>query len=173
MLNKESIYFTTATTYKWIQLLQKDEYKDILISSLKFLKENNRLYVFAFVIMPNHLHIIWTTYENAGKETAYASFFKFTSNQFLKKLKKEDPELLKKFLVNKKDREHQFWDRNTLDIEILSDEMFDQKLNYIHNNPLQPQWDLVEYPTDYKYSSAKYYEEGDDEFGILTNYYLA
>jgi len=46
-------------------------------------------------------------------------------------------------------------------------------MNYIHNNPLQPQWNLVDNPEDYKYSSAKYYEEGIDEFGILTNYYLA
>ncbi|NOX84341.1 MAG: transposase [Chlorobi bacterium] len=173
MLNEESIYYTTATIYEWIHLLQQDIFKDILISSLKFLNETDRLYIFAFVIMPNHIHIVWSINQNTGNETGYASFFKFTSNHFLKKLKKNDPVLLQKFLVRKKDRKHQFWKRNSLSIEILSDEMFEQKLNYIHNNPLQPQWDLVNNPTDYRYSSARYYEEGVDEFGILTNYYLS
>ena len=77
------------------------------------------------------------------------------------------------FLVNKSDRKYQFWQRNKLDIEIYSDKMFDQKLNYIHNNPLQDKWQLVDDPVKYKYSSASFYELGKDEFGILTDYYLA
>jgi len=56
----------------------KDKYKDILISSLKFLTDDNRLYLYAYVIMPNHLHIIWSEKENPTKETAKASFFKYS-----------------------------------------------------------------------------------------------
>ncbi|MBL6944200.1 MAG: transposase [Bacteroidales bacterium] len=123
--------------------------------------------------MLNHLHIIWAENKNIRKESAKASFFKFTAHQFLKTLKIEDQSLLKLFLVNKSDRKYQFWQRNTLDIEILSDNMFDQKLNYLHNNPLQMQWQLVNDPIKYRYSSASYYEKNVDEFGILTDYYLA
>jgi len=80
---------------------------------------------------------------------------------------------LKLFQVNSADRKYQFWQRNTLDIEIFSDNMFEQKLNYIHSNPLQQHWQLVDDPVNYRYSSATYYEKNIDEFRILTDYYLA
>jgi len=172
MFDDQNIYFTTATIHKWLNLFEKDKYKDVLISSLRHLIQKERLYVYAFVVMPNHLHIIWSENIRKTKETVKASFFKFTSKQFLKELKQTNPVLLKKFYVDKNDRKYQFWQRGSLDIEIYSEKIFEQKLNYIHNNPLQPKWNLAEKPVDYKYSSAKFYEEGIDEFGILTSYYL-
>ncbi|MEJ7822053.1 MAG: hypothetical protein WKF85_07005 [Chitinophagaceae bacterium] len=44
------------------------------------------------------------------------------------------------------------------------------KINYIDNNPLSHPWNLVQQPEDYKYSSAKFYDTGFDEFGLLTHY---
>ena len=167
-----NIFFSTATILNWHPLLKNNAFKDILIGSLQALTKQNLLTVFAFVIMPNHLHIIWSENENTRKESAQASFFKFTSHQFLKRLKKSDENLLKLFMVNKADRKYQFWQRNTLDIEVISEKMFDQILNYIHNNPLQKHWKLVDDAVKYKYSSASYYEKNIDEFGILTYYYL-
>ena len=168
-----TIYFSTATILNWHPLLQDDENKNILMSSLQLLTKQELLSVFAFVIMPNHIHIIWSKNEHDRKESVQASFFKFTAHQFLQKLKKENQNQLKLFLVNKSDRRYQFWKRNTLNIEIYSKKIFDQKLNYIHNNPLQPKWEIVDDPIKYKYSSASFYELGEDEFRILTNYYLA
>ena len=169
-----NIYFSTATILKWYALFLDDAFKDILIQSLQTLTKQNRLLVFGYVIMPNHLHIIWAENDdNAYKESAKASFFKFTAHQFLKKLKNENKFLLNIFQVNTVDRKYQFWQRNSLDIEIFSEKMFEQKLNYIHNNPLQKQWQLVDDPVNYRYSSASFYENNTDEFGILTDYYLA
>jgi len=167
-----NIYFSTATILNWHPLLKDNAFKDILIGSLQALTKQNLLTVFAFVIMPNHLHIIWSENENTRKESAQTSFLKFTAHKFLKRLKKSDENLLKRFIVNKADRKYQFWQRNTLDIEVFSEKMFDQKLAYIHNNPLQKHWKLVDDPVKYKYSSASYYEKNIDEFGILTSYYL-
>ena len=170
-----NIFFSTATILKWKPLLQDDTYKNILIQSLQTLTKLKRLMVFGFVIMPNHLHIIWAENDNGNtyKESAQAAFFKFTGHQFQKKMKRENGEQLNKFLVNSADRKYQFWQRNTLDIEIFSERMFEQKLNYIHNNPLQKKWQLVDDPVKYRYSSASFYEKNIDEFGILTDYYLA
>jgi len=174
MNGSSNIFFSTASILKWKPLLSDDAFKDILIQSLQTLTSQKRLVVFGFVIMPNHIHIIWAENDGNGrKESAQASFFKFTAHQFLKKLKKEDAAQLKLFQVNSADRKYQFWQRNTLDIEILSDNMFEQKLNYIHSNPLQQHWQLVDDPVNYRYSSATYYEKNIDEFRILTDYYLA
>ena len=168
-----TIYFSTATILNWHPLLQDDENKNILISSLQLLTKQELLSVYAYVIMPNHIHIIWSENEHDRKESVQASFFKFTAHQFLQKLRKENQNQLKLFLVNKSDRKYQFWKRNTLSIEIYSRKIFDQKLNYIHNNPLKSKWKIVDDPIKYKYSSASFYELGKDEFGILTDYYLA
>ena len=42
--------------------------------------------------------------------------------------------------------------------------------DYIHRNPLHEKWNLAKRPEEYKWSSAKYYEDGEDVFGILTHY---
>ena len=51
--------FFTATILDWKKLLKPDKYKDFIIGSLKFLVENNRVKVNGFVIMDNHIHILW------------------------------------------------------------------------------------------------------------------
>ncbi len=40
----------------------------------------------------------------------------------------------------------------------------------IHNNPVQPKWKLAATPEEYKYSSALFYQTGNDEFGFLEHY---
>jgi len=49
----------TATIYKWQHLLAEDKHKDIIIDSLKFLVTEKRIELNAFVIMSNHIHLIW------------------------------------------------------------------------------------------------------------------
>ncbi len=78
--------------------------------------------------------------------------------------------MLNDFFVGAKDRQYQFWKRNALSIDLWTKEVFIQKLNYIHNNPINHPWNLVQLPEDYKYSSAKFYETGIDKFGLLTHY---
>jgi putative transposase len=51
-----------------------------------------------------------------------------------------------------------------------SREKLEQKLNYIHNNPLNARWNLAKRPEDYYWSSARFYEMGRDDFGFLTHY---
>jgi len=151
-------------------LLKEQEYKDIIINSLKHLSEKKLFKVYAFVIMPNHIHLIWHLTALNGKEMPHASLMKFTSHQFLEKLRKENPELLIDYQVQSKNRMHQFWQRDPMAIELYTRKVFEQKLNYIHNNPLQERWRMVENAADYKYSSANYYETEIDDFGFLNHY---
>ena len=55
----EHAQFFTVTNYMWQPLLKPDKYKEIIIGSLKFLVDNKRIKIYAFVIMSNHLHLIW------------------------------------------------------------------------------------------------------------------
>jgi putative transposase len=56
-----------------------------------------------------------------------------------------------------------------LSIDIYSEKIFLQKLNYIHQNPGKEKWKLTQFPEDYHYSSAGFYETGIDVLGILSH----
>jgi len=96
-------------------------------------------------------------------------FLKFTAQKIKYDLKDNDRDLLRQFEVNAKDRQYQLWERNPLSIDIYSRNVFIEKLNYIHHNPVQGKWNLCRYPEDYKYSTAKFYETGKDNWGFLTH----
>ena len=174
MITSSPAVFITASIFNYISLLKGDSFKEIILSSIKYLNDRNLLTVYAFVIMPNHVHFIWreSITHNKNSEAPKAAFFKYTAHQFLKVLRKEKPTLLNRFKVNKSDRSHRFWQRNPMEIEIFTDKVFEQKLNYIHNNPIQQKWQLVESSIDYKYSSIRFYENNLDEFEFLTNYFF-
>ena len=163
-------YFWTITIKNWIHLLQTDDYKNIIIESLQWLCEKELIHIYGYVIMPNHLHLLWSQLKMNGKEFPKNSFEKFTSHQFKLKLQKENPGELKQFVVDASDRNFNFWQRDPLAIKILNREMALQKLDYMHYNPLQEHWKLCNSPEEYRYSSASFYEKGEDEFKILTHY---
>lgn len=168
MLLKEA-YFWTDTIKNWKRLLQDDDLKMIVIRSWQNLIKRAKIKVYAYVIMPNHIHVIWEMLEMNGREMPHASFNKYTAHQFLNHLKVK-PSYLAKFKEDDPERKHRFWQRDAMAIHMDDTDKLEQKLAYIHLNPLQEHWNLVEYPEDYRWSSAKFYEDGSDEFSILTHY---
>lgn len=166
-IDKGEIYFWTATINKWQRLLQQDEYKDLIIDSLQYLTDNGKIDVFAFVIMPNHLHFIWRINEPNGKESPHGSFLKFTAHQFQKMLRKEGTDRLSNFSTEAANKKYEFWKTDSLAVPLFTKKVAVQKLKYIHNNPLAEHWQLVKDPCDYKYSSARYYEMDEKIFPFL------
>lgn len=92
----------------------------------------------------------------------------FTAHKFKADLEINHIEVLPHFKVEAKDRAYQFWERNSLGIDLVNEAMFIQKLNYIHQNPVVAR--LCAMPEDYYYSSAKFYEKGIDDFKMLTHW---
>ena len=93
---------------------------------------------------------------------------KYTAQQIKFDLQENNQQLLEEFRVNAKDRTYQFWERNSLNIDLYSDEVYLQKENYIHYNPVEA--GLCKYPEEYYYSSARYYETLVDDFAFLTHW---
>jgi REP element-mobilizing transposase RayT len=160
------IYFWTATINNWIHLLAENSYKKIILDSLTNLSNRGLVDIFAFAIMPNHIHLIWRINNLNGKETVQASFLKYTAHQFKRMLQIHPKELLK-FAVNARNKKYEFWQRDALAIELYSKAVMLQKLHYIHMNPLAPHWQLANDPNNYYWSSARFYEQGVNEFVFL------
>ncbi|MBN8860226.1 MAG: transposase [Sphingobacteriales bacterium] len=166
----QDIYFYTDTIIDFKHLLEDDSIKLIIIQSLCYLVEHKLSRIFGYVIMPNHIHLIWTHLALNGKESPAGSFTKFTAHQIKKYLQANNQLQLLNFSSNKSDRQYQFWKRDQLAIPLSTIKTLEQKLEYIHNNPVVEKWALCDQPEDYRRSSARCYLKGIDEFGFLTHY---
>ncbi len=151
-------------------ILVKNDYKDIIINSFRFLVSDKRIKIHAFVIMPNHIHIVWSILSPHILSEIQRDFLKYTAQQLKFKLERENPEFLKEFLVNAKDRKYQIWERKPLSAEIETMHFLEQKINYIHMNPVREKWNLAESITDYKYSSARFYHDDTNKWEFLSHY---
>ena len=160
--------FYTATILEWKHLLAEDKHKDIIIESLQFLVKEKRIVLNAFVVMSNHIHLIWQPMFGYTLFDIQSSFMKYTAQQFKSSLMNSNSQILDDFKKNKYDRSYQFWKREPLSVELRTHVVFIQKLEYIHYNPVKA--GLCINPEEYYYSSAKFYYGGTDDFKMLTHF---
>ncbi len=160
--------FFTASIKGWYKLLEHDKYKDIVINSLRFLVEDKRIKLFAFVIMTDHIHLIWQMQPLVHPQHVQRDFLKYTAQQIKLDLQKNNQEALTHFAADANDRTYQFWKRRSLSIELRTHKVYHQKLDYIHWNQVKA--GICKLPEDYKYSSALFYETGNDNWGFLTHH---
>jgi len=64
---------------------------------------------------------------------------------------------------NSNNEKYQFWQQNNHPIELSTEEMFNQRLDYLHYNPVES--GAITHPPDYLYSSAVDYYT--DQKGLL------
>lgn len=162
--------FYTVTNLNWLPVLQNELHKEIIIEAFRHRVKLKQVTIYAFVIMPNHIHSIWQLHDGIDKVAFQRDLLKFTARSMLKNIRMKNDPLLYKLKVRSADREYQVWERKSLSIDLWNEKIFLQKLNYIHKNPIQAKWKLSPTPEDYAYSSAKFYETGKDEFGFLEHF---
>lgn len=120
-------YFYTETINHFFPLLSDEFCKKIVIESLRYLIQKNKIIIYGYVIMPNHIHLNWNMLEQNGKESPSGSFAKYTAHAFKKYLSESNAALLKQFISDIKDRAYQFWKRDPLAIPITSEKNLIQK----------------------------------------------
>jgi putative transposase len=160
--------FFTATILNWNKLLTPDSYKLIIVESLQYLVKAERVVVYGYVIMDNHIHIIWRPVLLYSLKHTQLSFMKFTAQRIKRDLESHHRDVLKQFLVASKDIVYQFWKRNALCVDLYSNTIIEEKLKYIHLNPIRA--GMCANTVDYKFSSARFYEGFGDEFEFLTDF---
>jgi putative transposase len=160
-IKNESAYFLTLTIVERIDVFNIQSCCETFIESLKYCQKHKRLIIFAYVIMPNHIHMVVNTEEPFLLKDVMRDLKKFTSKSIMKILE-EEPEgrrawNLSSFAsaVTKKHTNYKFWQEGNHAIELLSEKFFWQKINYIHKNPVKAR--IVNNPEDWLYSSASNY----------------
>jgi REP element-mobilizing transposase RayT len=117
--------------------------------------------------MSNHIHLIASAKESNRLSDIIRDFKKYTASNFLKEMIKSTESrqdwMLKRFEFaaksNKRSSEYQIWTHENHAVELVSNKFYDQKLNYIHENPIRA--GIVDRSVDYLYSSARNYAEMD------------
>lgn len=91
-------------------------------------------------------------------------FKKFTSKKLIKAIEENNQESRKEWMMsifksageyNSNNKNYQFWRQDNKPIEVYSNAVIDQKLEYLHNNPVEE--GIVEQAEEYVYSSARDY----------------
>src|SRR5665647_508053 len=118
MIFEEHCQFFTATILDWKPILLRDDFKDIIIDALRFRVLKEELLIYGFVIMPNHIHVIWHITDKVIKADFQRDFLNFISKQFILKWKEEGNEIIEEFVVNKIDRTIQIWKRDSLSMDL-------------------------------------------------------
>jgi putative transposase len=158
-IRTEDPYFLTHTVVCWIDIFTRYELAEVVVDSLNYCIRNKGLEVYAWCLMPSHLHMIANSKQgNTDNLSAIMrDFKKFTSNQIIKKVG-EINESRREWLIPLLQTEHksyQVWQEGMHPIGLFKRKFTRQKLDYIHNNPVEA--GIVEEPQHYLLSSARDY----------------
>ena len=150
----EGIYFTTSSSIEWIPIFTSISYFDIMIQSMRYCQKEKNLKIYAYVILENHFHMIC---QSTDLSKTMQSLKRHTSSSILRQLEYDQKDWilnLMKFYKkqHKRDSQHQLWQEGFHPKQIVSDDMFRQKVEYIHYNPVKRGY--VELSEHWLYSSA-------------------
>jgi REP element-mobilizing transposase RayT len=157
-------YFLTMTVVNWIDVFTRPVYKHIIVEALKYNQKHKGLILYGWCLMSNHLHLIVEAKKGFLLSDFLRDFKKFTSKAIINEIKENQYESRKKWMLNEFEfagryksniKNHKFWQDGNEAKEIHSNSFLEQKLDYVHKNPVVAE--IVEHDYEYIYSSAKNY----------------
>ena len=166
IIDQGGMYYVSFAVVAWVDVFTRRDYRDIVIESLQHCQQEKGLVIYGWCIMSNHAHLIISAKENNVSDVL-GGFKKFTSKQITKAIIEHPGESRKEWMLrifkeagdkNSRNVNYQFWQQDNQPKIIYTPEFAAQKLEYIHNNPVEA--GLVEKAEEYIYSSARDYYYG-------------
>jgi REP element-mobilizing transposase RayT len=156
-LNPEGVYFVSFAVQNWVDVFTRYEYKNILVENLDYCIKNKGLELFAWCIMTSHVHLVIRAKDGFKLPDILRDFKKFTSKAITQAINENIQESRKEWLLEqfKTPEGFRFWRGDNKPIELWSNKVIDQKIDYIHQNPVEE--GIVFRAEDYLYSSAADY----------------
>jgi putative transposase len=170
--NQDKLYFVSFATIYWLDVFIRNEYKEIVLDSLRVCQEKKGLEVYSWVIMTSHVHLIIGTH-GEKLERILGSMKTITSRKLKESIKNNPKESRKEWMLwmmkragekNSNNKDFQFWDQDNHPIELFDNVIMQQKLEYIHNNPVEA--GFVSKAEDWLWSSAIDYAGGKGKLKI-------
>ncbi len=161
--DQHAYYFLTFTVVEWVDVFTRPVYKETIVESLNYCIAHKGLECNAWVLMTNHLHLIVRSLPPARLSDIIRDFKKFTSKKIVEQIK-SGAESRKDWLLHKfefaaqstgRAENYKLWTDSNHAIYLDGTKLFQQKTDYIHDNPVQQL--IVSDPQDYLFSSARDY----------------
>jgi REP element-mobilizing transposase RayT len=163
--NPEGLYFISFATVFWVDVFVRRIYFDCIVENLNYCTKNKGMEIYAWCIMPSHIHLIFRSTIQKPEELI-RDFKSYTAKQLIKLIEENMQESRREWLLNSfkkaaaansNNTNNQFWQQHNQPIELWSNEVIQQKMDYIHNNPVEA--GFVENDYEYLYSSARDYSD--------------
>lgn len=161
--NQQQAYFVSFATVHWIDVFIRSIYCDRVVDSIKYCQNEKGLIVYAWYIMPSHIHMIIGT-KHQPIQNILRDLKSFTSRKIKQEIMTYPKESRREWLLymfkyagkaNGNNNEWQLWQQHNHPIELSNNKIIDQKLEYLHYNPVVAGY--VESPEHWLYSSARNY----------------
>jgi len=168
VVDKDKPHFITTTVTVWLKVFEEPTFANTIIQSLQFCQREKGLEIFAYCLMPDHLHMIARA---PDLPAAMRDFKKFTAKLITSKLEETEHKMkwLHQFEKDgkrlKRIEKYKFWRDGFHPIELGNNDIIKQKMIYIHNNPVKA--GIVKNQEDYWYSSARNYAELDYPLEVI------
>lgn len=175
--NYDTFYYITFTCFRWINLFEITNFYDFIYQWFEILTKF-QVYNCGYVIMPNHIHLlVYTQNSERAINNIIGTGKRFMAYEIVKRLENyKRTDLLLKMAgavtksERKRNKKHEVF-QDSLDCkEVITEKFIRQKLNYIHKNPVSGKWKLADHYLDYEYSSARFYDLGEEAKCRLYNY---
>lgn len=158
---KDGLYYLTFQIVGWVDLFTRKIYRDIAVDSFRYCQQNKGLCLFAYVFMSNHIHLLAQS-EHEDLSGTIRDFKSYTSKKFLEVVndgiesRSEWMKMVFEYHGKFKNKQNnQLWTHENHAELIYSQKFIEQKVDYIHDNPVRA--GIVSKPEDYLYSSARNY----------------
>ena len=166
--DQQAIYYMTFTVVGWIDVFTRQQYRDLMIASLKYCQQKKGLHLHAYVIMSNHVHLIASVDEGFTLSEFVRDSKKFVAKRILDDISTNNQESRREWMLHQfkyyasrhsRNENYQLWEHENHFVELFSPAFMQQKIDYIHQNPVRA--GLVYRAEDYVYSSASNYADID------------
>ena len=163
--NPTAAYFVSFATVYWMDVFTRQIYFSILEKAVGHCRADKGMEIFAYCFMPSHVHFVFRS-DNEDPSGLLRDFKGFTARKIIKAIEENSQESRKEWLLwmmeragkkNSNVSKRQFWQQHNKPIELWNGKVIKQKIDYIHNNPVEQ--GFVTDPVDWKYSSARNYAD--------------
>ena len=160
-----NLYFVTTTAIHRVHLFKRDVIRRLIVDVLDMVRILRSLELYAFVVMPNHVHFVVQCTPEYTISDLMREFKPSVANHIVWQYQAEGNQKVLQFLgeaVQRPDKQrYQVWDEDYDAKDVFSPDFLREKMEYTHNNPIQPHWQLVDRAEDYVWSSARFYLLGE------------
>ena len=142
----DGIYFVTFAVVGWVDVFTRRIYREILIDSFKYCQASKGLVIHARIIMSNHVHMIISRNGKFKLEEIMRDMKKFTSYKILGAIMDNKTESRREWMLdmfeaqgtkNSNNTKFQFWRQDNHPVLLDTNQMMDERLDYLHNNPVK------------------------------------